>query len=195
MYKRKRKNMEASTPVSNRRETVLIDMDDSSPIDKLSQEGTLTSEESFDTIPTSKKKAGISDEIDTMAVTPEKEYSPDTMDRKLALHTIDLVKSAVNNDGLLELREQEAHVLPISENPFKKNDCQRSGRSTVDPVMNWSDGMNGMNNSLNGVGGSDNGTVGMNGMNNPQIGVGRVNNGDDAIDGMNKPLPKGGGIK
>ena len=53
--------------------------------------------ESIENIPTSKKKAGLSDDVYLMAVTPPCEWSPDIMDRKLA----DIVGAYKNNEMVL----------------------------------------------------------------------------------------------
>ena len=115
--------METSTPVSDRREVCLVEADDS-PIGKCNQEcdqtPSILSNDSEDGIPTCKTKAGISDEINAMAVTPEKELSPDTMGRKLALHSIDIIRAAVDNANVPELREEEDHTLALSVNTFAK---------------------------------------------------------------------------
>ena len=186
--KRKRDGMETSTPILERRETTLIDMEEDSPINKC-VDRSCTSDESGDIIPTSKVRAGLSNEIDVMAVTPPKEYSPDTMDKKLALHTIDIVKASVNNEKVLELREQVTHVLPLSENTFSKRDDLSIRAAAVD----------GMNRILQ-EDSMDVSTraVGMNGMNkNPldgDIDVSLDNNGAVGMDGMNKTPLRGGNL-
>ena len=115
--------METSTPVAERREVCLVEADDS-PIGRdchnSAQTPSMLSNDSEDGIPTSRTKAGISDEINSMAVTPEKEMSPDTMGRKLALHSIDIIKASVNNANVPELREEEDHRLELSVNTFAK---------------------------------------------------------------------------
>ena len=115
--------METSTPVAERREVCLVEADDS-PIGRdchnSAQTPSMLSNDSEDGIPTSRTKAGISDEINSMAVTPEKEMSPDTMGRKLALHSIDIIKASVNNANVPELREEEDHRLDLSVNTFGK---------------------------------------------------------------------------
>ena len=184
--KRKRDGMETSTPILERRETTLIDMEEDSPINKC-VDRSCTSDESGDIIPTSKVRAGLSNEIDVMAVTPPKEYSPDTMDKKLALHTIDIVKASVNNEKVLELREQVTHVLPLSENTFSKRDDLSIRAAAVD----------GMNRILQEDSMDvSNRAVGMNGMNkNPldgDIDVSLDNNGAVGMDGMNKTPLRGG---
>ena len=178
--------METSTPISGRRETSLIDMEEDSPINKCDMERSCTSDESGDIIPSSKVRAGLSNEIDVMAVTPPKEYSPDTMDKKLALHTIDLVRASVNNERVLELREQVTHVLPLSENTFGKRDDLSIRAAAVD----------GMNRILQ-EGRMDVSTraVGMNGMNKTpsdgDIDASMDNNGAVSMDGINKTPLRG----
>ena len=102
-----------------------------------------------------KRKAGISNELDDMVVTPTKELSPDSMDRRLALHSIDLVKAAVNNPLVLELREYETHTVSLADNSFarKKPDGLEAAAGQRDMVVLQpadvnviqSVGMNGMN--------------------------------------------------
>ena len=99
--KRKRSNMETSTPVSLRRDTPILDLTDDSLIGK----------ESSDT--SSVYSASEDNEMDSIAVTPPKELWPDTIDRKLALHAIDLVKASVNNTRVLEMQEHEVHTVKI----------------------------------------------------------------------------------
>ena len=110
--------MEASTPISGHREPMLINMGDDSPINGENSDRSGSTEGSLDVIPSSKVKAGLSDDINIMAVTPQKEFSPDTMDKKLALHCIDIVNASTQNAGLVELRELDPHILPLSENSF-----------------------------------------------------------------------------
>ena len=71
--------METSTPVSGRREAPLIDMGEDSPIERGDHQRSNVSDDSSDIIPTSKVKAGLSNDMDIMAVTPPKEYYPDTI--------------------------------------------------------------------------------------------------------------------
>ena len=194
-FKRKRRDMEASTPVSERRETLLIDMEDSSPINKSDSIQSEVSLESSDNIPTEKMKAGLSDEIVVMNMTPPKELSPDTMDRKLALHCVDIVKAGVNNDKVMELQEHESHAITLSENPFSKKDTAVN--------VNGAAGMDEMNKTTGGVGEKPpseegNGTVDMDEMNKTPAGVDlsptrEGGNGAVGMDEMNKtPLGVGG---
>ena len=173
VLKRKRKEMESSTPISGRREPLLIELEEDSPINVGDRERSANSDESVDMVPTSKVKAGLSNEIDTMSVTPVKEFSSDTMDKRLALHCADIVNSSKHNANLAELREQVPYILPLAENSFAKR----------------SDG--------NAVEQDDVQAVGVEGMNNPQPEEGVEAPTLDAnsavgVDGMNKPLPGGG---
>ena len=141
----------------------------------------ILSNESEDGIPTCKTKAGISDEINSMTVTPEKELSPDTMGRKLALHSIDIIRAAVDNANVPELREEEDHTLALSVNTFAKrsdgtinpgriprNIDEQEGVMELQPV-----GMDGMNkNPL--MGGAER-SVDMDGMNKTGWGWSRWN--------------------
>ena len=175
VLKRKRKEMESSTPISGRREPLLIELEEDSPINVGDRERSANSDESVDMVPTSKVKAGLSNEIDTMSVTPVKEFSSDTMDKRLALHCADIVNSSKHNANLAELREQVPYILPLAENSFAKR----------------SDG--------NAVEQDDVQAVGVEGMNNPQPEEGVEAPTLDAnsavgVDGMNKPLPGGSRI-
>ena len=190
--KRKRvKKMETSTPISGRREINLIEIEDDSPIGNDARSSPCASDVSSDVIPTSKTKAGISDNVDGLEVTPPKEDSPDTRDRKLALHCMDIVRAAVNKDGLAELQEHETHAIPLPENPFAKR---------VGPPITFSDravGMDSMNKPLSG-GVNGNRPVGMDSMNKtPKRGgnTGDITNGAVAMDEMNKnPIGGGDGV-
>jgi len=121
--KRKRETMETSFPITERRENNLIELEEDSPIGRsfdAQLNGSIVSDESGDVIPSSKKKAGISDDIDIMAVTPPQEVSPDTMDRRLPLHCVYIVRSSKNNNMLQELQEPEDHDHDILTNSFAK---------------------------------------------------------------------------
>ena len=65
--KRKRETMETSFPITERRENNLIELEEDSPIGRsfdAQLNGSIVSDESGDVIPSLKKKAGISDDID-----------------------------------------------------------------------------------------------------------------------------------
>ena len=96
VHKRKRSTMETSTPVLAHREPQPILMDDDSPINETNH-SVINSSSSSEKIPDYKRKAGISNEVNSMAVTPEKELSPDTMDKRLVLHSIDIVRASQDN--------------------------------------------------------------------------------------------------
>ena len=59
--------METSTPISGRREINLIELEDDSPIGNNAQSSSCASDVSSEVIPTSKTKAGISDQTMLMA--------------------------------------------------------------------------------------------------------------------------------
>ena len=183
--KRKRKTMETSTPVSERRETQLIDLGEDSPIGTEVQNGSTVTDDSGDIIPTEKVKAGLSNDVDSMVVTPPKEISPGTMDKRLALHCIDLVNASVNNVRVLEMREQEVHTLNLSENSFsKKSNGTKSGDQAV--------GMDGMNKIPSGKRLESSRAVGVDGMNKTPLGEKLECNRAVGMDDMNK-TPIGGG--
>ena len=113
--------METSTPISTRREPVLIDMGDDSPVGASSDSTSLGSINSTDEkIPDSKTKAGMSNELHSMAVTPPKEMSPDTMDKRLALHCEDIASASIGNTLVDELRGEHIQTPDLSNNSFAK---------------------------------------------------------------------------
>ena len=186
--KRKRSAMETSTPIHVRRETQMIDLGEDSPLD--SDISSLYSP-SDDKVPDTKQKAGMSNEMNSVVMTPPQLVSPDTMDRKLALHARDLVTASTNNPGLLEMQELAIHTVNMTENPFAKRDDGRQGGDLADPIGDEAEsmedkniasvgvlqavGMNGMNNASNPMPEEANiiQSVAMDGMNNPPIGGGR----------------------
>ena len=177
--------METSTPISSRREPQLMELEDDSPIgdNNDASEMSVLSEE---LIPVSKNTAGISNELDSMAVTPPKELSPDTMGLKLALHTVDIVKSSVNNHLVAELWEEEEHILDLGENSFAKMEVGQKPCSKI----KWSAGMDDMNKMDCREDGGER-SVDMDGMNKA------VNEEEEirrsvAMDGMNKEEERGG---
>ena len=91
--KRKRQAMETSTPTNLRRETKLIVLGES-PI-----EGGLTEQDNKpDSIDghgmSGTQRAGLSGEIDSMAVTPPKQVSPNTENRKLYKGARNIINAA-----------------------------------------------------------------------------------------------------
>ena len=173
--KRKRSVMDTSTPISSRREVKLIEMEEDLPIEKDKSNHSNSYDTSDDKIPLEKVKAGMSGEVNSMVVTPEKELSPDTYERRLALHTMDIARASENNPKVLELHEQNMYRPDLSENPFSKKvtahvqDANEIFESAG--ASRQSAGIDGMNKSPLG-GEKDGRTVGM--------------------DGMNKAPPKGG---
>ena len=108
-------------PISTRREPVLIDMGDNSPVGASSDSTSLGSLNSTDEkIPDSKTKAGISNDLCSMAVTPPKEWSPDTMDKRLVLHCEDNASASVGNPLVNELRGEHIQTPDLSNNSFAK---------------------------------------------------------------------------
>ena len=82
--------METSTPIAARRESQQIDLGEESPIGGEGSNSLETPDISDERIQDSKNKAGLSNEMDSMNVTLPKEVSPNTMDKRLALHCADI---------------------------------------------------------------------------------------------------------
>ena len=115
--------METSTPISTRRETVMIEMDEDSPLgENQSSASSGMSVYTDEKIPDVKKKAGMSNELNSMIMTPEKELSPNTMDQKLALHCMDIASASVGNSLVEELKYERIHALEVANNSFAKRD-------------------------------------------------------------------------
>ena len=53
-----------------------------------------------------------------MVVTPPRIESPDTYERKLALHSMEIAKASKSK--IPELLEQESHPVELVNNPFAK---------------------------------------------------------------------------
>ena len=105
--KRKRQEIEASTPSQERREVVLIPLDES-PIESASarDEGDSNNTSTgSDAINTEKKKAGISDELDTAVITPVKELSSGTFDTNMFWGAENLSRAGVGKVGELDNEE------------------------------------------------------------------------------------------
>ena len=132
--KRKRSDMETSTPLHGRRETKMVDMEEDSSIENCDISSLYSP--SDDKIADSKQKAGMSNEMDSVVMTPPKLVSPETMDRRLALHARDLVTASVNNPGLQEMQEQVMQTADMSKNPFAKRDDGRQVIDLIDPGEN-----------------------------------------------------------
>ena len=169
--------METSTPITAHREPNHIIMEEDSPNSDMKQL-TDSSTSSMAGIPEHKVKAGMSDEVHSMAMTPAKEVSPDTMDRRLALHTINIVNASQNNSLVSELKEDVEHVLDLSLNTFarKESVC----KPNIISAIKWSDGEVDMNDvldqdeveTINLCAGNSKRSVGMDGMNKTNVGAG-----------------------
>ena len=96
----------------------MLEITEDSPIegDKSSQSSTYSATE--DTIPDEKRKAGASNELNSMVVTPPRLLSPDTYERKLALHSMEIANAS--NRKIPELQEREVHSAELEINPFAK---------------------------------------------------------------------------
>ena len=188
VIKRKRDIMETSTPISTRREPKLMDTSDDSPVAlNTGNISTETVDITDEVIQDTRSKAGISNEIDSMAMTPTKELSPNTMDLKLALHCVDIVRSSVGNPLVPELSENHDHTPDISVNKFAEKDQVSANKESVVALTQNArdDGVNEMNKSPPG---GRNQAVGMDGMNKKPLRGGIRSVG---MDGMNK-TPSGG---
>ena len=180
--KRKRESMDTSTPISTRREQKLIELEDDSPIgistgSKLS-DACDTSEEKIQDV---KNKAGMSNEINSMNVTPPRDFSPETMDKRLAAHSFIIAKASENNLLTPELREEGELVFELSDNPFAKRDGGN------DPVthqasVRWPDSVNEIHKSLTTESDSAHGMDAMNKNKDENVGSEQV----VGMDGMNK---------
>lgn len=103
--------METSTSISSRREPQAIDLEDDSPVDEnIRNVSTETLNTTDEVIPDSRTKAGMSNELDSMIVTLPKEVSPNTMDRRLVLHCVDIARAAVGNPLVTELDGDHGHT-------------------------------------------------------------------------------------
>ena len=168
----------------------MIDLGEDSPLE--SDISSLYSP-SDDKVPDTKQKAGMSNEMNSVVMTPPQLVSPDTMDRKLALHARDLVTASTNNLGLLEMQELAIHTVNMTENPFAKRDDGRQGGDLADPIGDEAESMEDKNIASVGVLQA----VGMNGMNNASNPMPEEANiiQSAAMDGMNNPPIGGGGRK
>ena len=182
--KRKMESMSTSTPISTRREQKLIDIEDDSPIGismgNKSSDACDTSDEKIQDV---KNKAGMSNELNSMNVTPPSELSSETMDKKLAAHSFIIAKASECNLLTPELREEGEIVLELNDNPFAKRD---GGNDPVTPHEQLV-GMDEMNKS---DAGGDSRIVGMDGMN--KSGTGGIPR-PVGMDEMNKSDAVGGG--
>ena len=170
LLQRKHSDMDTSTPISNRREVKLIGMEDNSLIEREKSNHSSTYNDSDDKIPSVEVKAGMSDMVNSMLMTPQKEMSLEMYERKLAMHSMLLARAPENNPNVLELQEQDVPPLDLEENPFSERDnvqvqgpCRifdKGAHSTGDIVNDGSDG---------GAGGVQR-SVGMNGMNRHPLG-------------------------
>ena len=127
--------METSTPISIHREPKPIILDEDSPINDANQleDNSVSSNEK---IPDCKLKAGMSNELNSLAVTPESELSSETMGRRLALHSIDIVKASQDNPLIAELKEDHEHILELSMNTFSNK--EKVDDLGMSPVIKWS---------------------------------------------------------
>ena len=60
----------------------------------------------------------MSNELNTMNVTPPADLSPETFEKRLALHALDIANAGAGN--IPELNENQAHTLELNMNTFAK---------------------------------------------------------------------------
>ena len=128
--RRKRCEVESSTPLGDRREVILVPLDDSpiggAPGEQEESESSNNGSTGSDCISTQRNRAGISNELDTTALTPVKELSSGTFDQNLYGGVEDLARSGVGN--VYELRNENLVTIPsIDKNWFAKT-------NTMEPV-------------------------------------------------------------
>ena len=176
-------------------------MCEDSPIEKEQSAGSLDYNTSDDVIQDDKHKAGMSDEVNTLNLTPPTEFSPDTYERRLALHASDIVSASMTNPNIPELHENEGRHIVIVNNTFARRGVAEpvklheifghkpDGVSTTNSTDGESrpGGMEGMNSgpseASNDVSEGVSRSVGMDGMNKSRNG-GRSR--PVGMDGMNK---------
>ena len=124
--------MDTSTLTNARREAILIDMDEQSSI---LEDKSTASEPSYssteDTINKTKTRAGVSNEMDSTVLTPYKESSPNTMERKLAIGSRDLVVGV--NGSINELKNEDLPAVPLVDNYFNQRNNQVQARPGNNP--------------------------------------------------------------
>ena len=108
--------METTTPTQGKRETMLIEMDDESPIGTNSQ----TTDDSLSargwSVDPIDVRTGILNDLNSNVVSPYKEPLPQTMDKHLAGATVDLVIAADDNEKVHESKEEQHHLYPLTDN-------------------------------------------------------------------------------
>ena len=115
--KRKRCEIESSTPMNERREVVLVPLDDS-PIEGTYsglEQGDQSSSTSStgDVISSQKNRAGISNELDTTGITPTKELSSGTFDSNMFWGADNLTRAGVG-----KMNEFDDEILANAPNPI-----------------------------------------------------------------------------
>ena len=99
--------MDTSTPISTQREQRLIDLDDDSPIGvNVTNNSSEIYHTSDDRIQEVKNRAGMSNEINSMNVSPHKEFSPETVEKKPSAHSFIIAKASESNLLTPELKEE-----------------------------------------------------------------------------------------
>ena len=124
--KRKRCEVESSTPLGDRREVILVPLDDSpiggAPGEQEESESSNNGSTGSDCISTQRNRAGISNELDTTALTPVKELSSGTFEQNLYGGVEDLTRSGVGKVD--ELRNENLATIPsINKNWFAKTNA------------------------------------------------------------------------
>ena len=119
---RKRKRMETSTPKDLRRETAMIKLDDDSPINKVPEPESDHESSSEADVLMGNNKAGISSELDGIAVTPPRAESSSTENINLYIGAENLTNSAVCS-GLLYSYvggKENVRQTPLGDNAYLK---------------------------------------------------------------------------
>ena len=126
--------MDTSTPTNTRREVQLITLDDESPIkwgvlkadggnvdhEKSGKSDTTTDNSGEGNSQMISVRAGISNELDSTALSQYIEPSPDTMDRRLAGAAKDIAVGAKIKQIVPELADETVPESPIGQNFYRK---------------------------------------------------------------------------
>ena len=185
---------------------MVIEMGEDSPLGvSQSSASSGLSDNTDEKIPNEKTKAGMSNELNSMVVTPPKDLSPNSMDLRLAFHCADIASAAMGNPLVKELKDELVQAVDLTNNPFAKCDkgVKATGRDENVPGINDKSGVGLMNNLAHkddgqpaAVDGSNTETpggasrsVGMNGMNKEEK-LGSTSDGLTInVDGMNTETP------
>ena len=134
--KRKRADMETSTPVHLRRETKLIDLGES-PINQDLPEHDSNQDSTNDDGIAGTERAGVSGGVDVIAITPEKEISPNTQNIKLYKGADNLVKAA-ERSGYIAANDVvgENDTVALEENSMYREFKSRREEENLNDILN-----------------------------------------------------------